>query len=149
MLRNFRIALICALLGSLVVVAGGSYRPTSAQAPPTSSTLGGGAGVSWRSDSVIIAKTNPSSDLSSGARKWFGIQVKGTGAAATSWTVELEVSLDGTDYRTLVTHSDTTDSDGDILWISTPAPSLHFRSKVTALVLGSATALVVTIIGND
>jgi hypothetical protein len=116
---------------------------------PTASTLGGGAGVSWRNDSAIIAKVNPSSDISSGARKWFGIQVKGTGAAATSWTAELQVSLDGSDYRTIVTHSNTTDSDGDILWISTPAPALHFRSEVSAVVLGSATALSVTIIGMN
>jgi hypothetical protein len=113
------------------------------------STLGSAAGVSWRTDDVIIAKTNQPTDLRAGARKWFGIQVRGVGAAATSWTVKLQVSLDGTNYVTIITHTDTSDTDGDILWLSTPAPALWFRSDVTAVVLGSATGLSTTIIGVD
>jgi hypothetical protein len=142
-MRHLRAILFALALGAIASV------PPIVSYVSAQSVLGSGAGVSWRTDDVIIAKANPATDLRSGARKWFGVQVRGVGAAATSWTVELQVSLDGTNFVTLTTHSDSTDANGDILWISTPAPALWFRSEVTAVTLGSATALSTTIIGVD
>lgn len=86
----------------------------------------------------------------------FAIQVKGTGAAPTSWTVELQVSLDGTNFMTLFSHKSTTGSnnelaaaDGDVVFSygGTFYPALYFRSKCTAVSLGSATNIVATIVG--
>jgi hypothetical protein len=142
MLGHLRSLIVVLVLGLACVPA---YY-VSAQ-PGTS--LGSGAGVNWRADTYTAAATGKAIDTSAASRKWYGVQVKGTGASATSWTVNLQVSLDGTNFVTVITHANTTDSDGDILWLSTPAPALHFRSVVSAVVLGSATSLVVTIIGMD
>lgn len=77
----------------------------------------------------------------------FGLQVKGTGAAATLWSVNLEGSLDGVNFSTVLSHVTAT-GDGSVMWIgSLEAPLLYFRSNVTALTLGSATNIVVTILG--
>lgn len=81
-----------------------------------------------------------------GYSKW-ALQVKGTGAAATSWTAVLQVSLDGTNFSTILTHTDSTDDDGSIVAIGTPFPALHYRTSVTALTLGSASAISVTAVG--
>jgi hypothetical protein len=104
-------------------------------------------GYSSRADTFTGTGNGTAVDVSTGPRQWFGIQVKGTGAAATSWTVNLQASLDGTNYSTILTHANTTDTDGSIAWISTPAPALYFRSNVSAVALGSATNIVVTIVG--
>jgi hypothetical protein len=138
----FVLLLLTGLFGAAISL------PPVVSAQPGSS-LGSGAGVNWRADTYSAAATGKAIDTSAASRKWYGVQVKGTGAAATSWTVNLQVSLDGTNFVTIITHASTTDSDGDILWLSTPAPALHFRSVVSAVVLGSATSLVVTIIGMD
>jgi hypothetical protein len=104
-------------------------------------------GHSSRSDTYTEAGNGTAVNVSTNPRQWFGVQVKGTGASATSWTVNLQASLDGTNYSTVLTHANTTDTDGSIAWISTPAPALYFRSSVSAVVLGSATNIVVTIVG--
>lgn len=89
---------------------------------------------------VVIPVTSPV--------KTFAIQVKGTGAAASVWTVLLEGSIDGTNYTTIMTHTNIL---GEvILWSGTNFyPVLYFRSRVTALTLGSATDISVTILGTS
>lgn len=77
--------------------------------------------------------------------KDFSIEVKGTGAAATSWTVALEGSNDGMNWTTIVSHSNT-DGDGVTKALAN-FPVLYFRSHCTALSLGSATNIVVTTLG--
>lgn len=100
-----------------------------------------------RSDTYTTTATGTAVDGSLRNFKFFGIRVTGTGAAPTSWTVVLEVSVDGTTYNTLLTHTNTTDSNGAAQWSASPAPGLKFRSRCTALSLGSATNIVVDIIG--
>lgn len=79
----------------------------------------------------------------------FAMQVKGTGAVPTSWTVAAQVSLNGTNWVTIMTHTNTEQADGDIVWTgANHYPSLYFRINVTALSLGSATNIVVTILGR-
>jgi hypothetical protein len=111
--------------------------------------ISGGAGAtpSTRQDTYTGTADGTAVDVSTSVRLWFGLQVKGTGAAATSWTANLQASLDGTNYATILTHSNASDSDGSIVWISTPAPALHFRSSVSAVSLGAASNIVVTIVG--
>lgn len=100
-----------------------------------------------RSDTYTTTATGTAVDGSLRNFKFFGIRVTGTGAAPTSWTVVLEVSVDGTTYNTLLTHTNTTDSNGAAQWSASPAPGLKFRSRCTALSLGSATNIVADIIG--
>ena len=104
--------------------------------------------VSSRADTYTETGSGTAVDVSTTGKQWLGVQVKGTGAAATAWTVNLQASLDGTNYSTVLSHTNTDDTDGSIVWISTPAPTLYFRSNVSALTLGSATNIVVTIVGS-
>ena len=81
---------------------------------------------------VLEAKDNPF--------KYFSVQVKGTGAAATSWTVALQGSLDGVNFTDLVTHNA---NDGSVVFSSGVMSVAYIRVNVTALNLGSATDIVV------
>ena len=89
-----------------------------------------------------------------GAEK-FSIAVKGTGATPTSWTVNLQISLDNTNWTTILVHSNTSPPADDVRvdgqTISTGAnryPALYFRSNVSAVTLGGASNIVVTIAGR-
>jgi hypothetical protein len=99
-----------------------------------------------RSDTFTGTGNGTTVDVSGQALSGFGIQVKGTGAPAAAWNVVLEGSLDNTNFTTIATHSNLTDSDGK----AKPgggAPWLYFRSRCVSLTLGSATNIVVTILG--
>jgi hypothetical protein len=100
-----------------------------------------------RSDTYTGTGSGTAIDVSSVPCSRMGIQVKGTGAAPTSWTVLLEGSINGTDYDTLATH-DTAEGDGGILFVPLPAPVKKFRSRCSALSLGGATNIVASIIGQ-
>lgn len=76
----------------------------------------------------------------------YAIQVKGVAVGATSWTVLLEGSLDGVNFTTILTHNATDGS--TVVSGSTLSPYLYFRSNCTALSLGSATSINVTILGK-
>ena len=67
------------------------------------------------------------------------IQVKGVGAAPTSWSVTLEGSLDDTNWTVLATHAATDGSSVSVV----DKPVLHVRVNVGALALGAATSIVV------
>lgn len=83
--------------------------------------------------------------LTDNPTKVHAIQVKGTGAAATSWTVLLEGSLDGVNFSTVLTHNAT---DGSTVFSGTALNACKYiRSNCTALSLGSASNIVVTILG--
>lgn len=76
----------------------------------------------------------------------YAVEVKGTGAAPTSWTVTLQGSLDGVNWTTICTHTNTTNSDGDTVWDTNGKPVLFLRVDVSALALGSATDIAVTVV---
>lgn len=83
--------------------------------------------------------TGASSSLKndSGA-KFFTIQVKGRAAGATSWTVNLEGSNNGTNWSTIVSHG-TVDTDGVIKNSgATPWPAAFLRLHVSSVTMGSA-----------
>lgn len=102
-----------------------------------------------RSDTYTTVATGTTVNQSTAPVRTFGIAVKGTGSAATSWTVVLEASLDNANFTTILTHK-TNVGDGQIFWSGAVlSPSLYFRSRVTALTLGPATNIVVTILGVD
>src|SRR5262249_49281544 len=74
----------------------------------------------------------------------YGVQVKGVGAVPTSWTVTLDGSLDGVNWTTLITHNA---SDGSTQWEVTGKPCLAYRVNVSAVTLGSASALAIAAVG--
>lgn len=104
---------------------------------------------SARSDTFTVTGNGVTVNVSTAPVKYFSIQVTGTGAGATSWTVVLEASLDGVNFTTIMTHSNTTDSNGSTAWTPQPVPASYFRSRVSALSLGSATNIVVQIVGMN
>lgn len=83
----------------------------------------------------------------------FSLQVKGTGATATTWDVVLEGSLDGTNYYEILRHASTgnplgASPDGAVVTGKTDGGFLYFRSRCqNTLTLGSATNIVATIVG--
>lgn len=85
------------------------------------------------------------------AYKHWSIQVKGTGGAASVWIVIMQVSLDGTNWTTGLTHSSAGGaSDGAIVSSTTPIVALYARASVTSLTLGIlATNVVSTILGTQ
>ena len=101
-----------------------------------------------RSDTFTSTGNGTAVDASTRPMRSFAIQVTGTGAAATSWTVVLEGSLDGTTYTTILTHTGTVDSNGGTHWGDAVAtPILYFRSRCTAVTLGSATNIIAVVLG--
>ena len=67
----------------------------------------------------------------------FALQVKGVGAAPTSWSVSLEGSLDGVNWTALVLHNA---SDGSTQW-AVDKPVSFVRVTVGVLNLGTATSI--------
>jgi len=101
-----------------------------------------------RSDTFTGTGNGTAVDASTRPMRAFALQVTGTGAAATSWTVVLEGSLDGTTYTTILTHTGTVDSNGGTHWGDAVAtPILYFRSRCTAVTLGSATNIIAVVLG--
>ena len=98
------------------------------------------------SQNYITTGTGTIVNMTAGPCNYFTIEVKSLTAVATSWTILLEVSLDGVNFTTLITHTKTI-GDGISLGNSTPLAALYFRSHVTALNLGSATGISVLILG--
>lgn len=104
--------------------------------------------ISSRSDTYTAAANGTTVNISTHSRQYFAIQVKGTGAAATAWEVVLEGSLDGTNFTTILTHKNTTQADGEVLWLTVPAMCLYFRSRCVSITLGGATNVIATILGR-
>lgn len=106
---------------------------------------------STRSDTYTATGNGTTVDVSVKPCCKFSLQVKGTGAAATTWTVRLEGSLDNTNFFELMRHASTNpvgnNADGSVVWVDA-GPFLYFRSRCSdTLTLGSATNIVATIVG--
>src|SRR3990167_7420215 len=79
--------------------------------------------------------------------KNYGIQVVGTGEAATAWDVRLYGSLDGVNYSEILRHQTAT-GDGEILTTgAAPYPAVFIRSRCISITLGSATNVSCFILG--
>ena len=100
-----------------------------------------------RADTYTGTGNGTTVTASSNPFKAYGIQIKGTGAAATTWDVRLEGSLNNSQFTQILQHTNTT-GDGEVLFSgSLSAPSLYIRSRCAGLVLGGATNVVATIVG--
>lgn len=102
---------------------------------------------STRSDTYTTTANGTTVDVHTSPVKYFTLQVTSTGVV-TSWTVVLEGSLDGTNFTTILTHTDVI-GNGVVVFIgASTASCLYFRSKCTAIVLGAGTNVIATIIGT-
>ncbi len=101
-----------------------------------------------RSDTFTTAASGTTIDTSLAPLKYYSLQVKGTGASATTWDVRLEGSLDNVNFSQLIQHTNVT-GDGAVLWLGTAAASFYIRSRCAAVALGSATNIVVTLVGMN
>lgn len=104
-----------------------------------------------RSDTYTATGNGTTVDVSTKPCTKFSLQVKGTGATATVWTVRLEGSLDNTNFVELMRHASTNtvgnNTDGQVVWVDA-GPFLYFRSRCSdTLTLGSATNIIATIVG--
>lgn len=103
---------------------------------------------STRADTYTGTGNGTTIDASIKPPKSFSIQVKGTGAAATAWDVRLEGSNDNTNFVQILQHTNLT-GDGAMIFSGTVlSPCLYIRSRCAGLTLGSATNIVVTILGT-
>lgn len=83
--------------------------------------------------------------------KYYAIQVTGSGAPATAWSVNLELSLDSVGWTSVITHA-TGDGDGKTKWMPTTlpmAPAFFLRSNCTALTLGGASNIIATLLAMN
>ena len=132
------------IIAGLLLLTGGALfcAPAQADSDPyvvTQSTVGA-------SGAVTLSATN----VTQHPMKFFALQVKGVGAAASSWDVRLDGSLDGTNFWPLVWNG-TPDGDGAIkgstfTWAPTVA---YLRTRIVAVTLGSATGLTVNALATD
>lgn len=102
---------------------------------------------STRSDVFTTTTNGTIVNVSASPVKYFALQVNQTGTI-TSWTVVLEVSLDGTNFTTILTHTNIL-GDGMTVYIGTlTASSLYFRSRCSAITLGAGTNVTAIILGT-
>lgn len=102
--------------------------------------------------SAVASSFISTTSVQSAPLQHFALQVSGKGAAATSWDVRLEGSLDGVGYSSLIQNS-TADGDGSIKFSTTVpvnfAPVNYMRAYVKNVALGSATKITVTVLGTQ
>jgi hypothetical protein len=110
---------------------------TTGLSNPTSSFI--------HSDTISTVAVGVTQDAGAGNLvKCYSIVSKGTGAAPTLLSCNLEVSLDGTNWTVLMTITQA--SDGQMNGSgSTLFPARYFRSNVTSITLGGASNVVVTV----
>jgi hypothetical protein len=73
----------------------------------------------------------------------YAILVKGTDGSLTSWTVNLEGSLNGVDWTTICTHNSTA---GSTVWDTNGKACTSVRANVSALTLNTATSVTVIVV---
>lgn len=100
-----------------------------------------------RQETFTTTAYGTAQDVSGQGFSRFAIQAKQTGTV-TSWTVVVQVSLDGTNYVTILSHTKAGDGDGAIVFSGPNRyPALYFRASCTAITLGGGTNVVATVVG--
>lgn len=111
---------------------------------------GGGGGLAFgtRTDSFTSTGPGVTFDASANPMKYFGVQVVKVGAV-TSWSVDLEGSLDGVVFTKFTTVTNSSPGDSKIQYIPTPTLCAYFRANCTALTLGGGTSISTLILGSQ
>jgi|SRR6185369_8708195 len=101
------------------------------------------------SQSVTFTGTSTGTviDLSTNPLSRFSIQVTGTGALPTLWTVLVEGSLDNSSWTTILTHTNVTGNGLSLSMGASNFPVLYVRLRCTGLTLGLASNIVVKLVG--
>lgn len=77
----------------------------------------------------------------------YSIEVTETGSV-TSWSVDVEASLDSVSWTTVATHTNISPGNGKIISTGTTlTPALYFRTNCTAITLGGGTSIAATVLG--
>lgn len=162
-------ALLCLLLSSPTILRGQSDNMTVLDATSTTQTVAmdlvsgvlyqrykrsaGADGSatdfldkSSRSDTFTAPGSGTTVNVSAQAMSRYSLQVVQTGTV-TSWTVVLEASNDGTNFATILTHTNTTGSGAMVFTGASRYPALYFRARCSALTLGGGTNVIATIVG--
>lgn len=94
------------------------------------------------------AGTGAVQDITLNPFKSYSIQCVAVGGAMTSWDVDIECSLDGTNWTAVLNHA-TADLDGTIKFTGAAMyPARYFRANANDITLDTATALTVNILGE-
>jgi hypothetical protein len=121
-------------------------------------TVGGDhvQGIAWvkqsRSDTYTATADGTAVDVSTLGMSKFSLQCAQTGTV-TSWTVLLEVSLNGTNYVEIARHmktgdgTETVEGNGAIAFTASPFPALYFRTRCSEITLGGGTNVIATVMG--
>jgi len=102
---------------------------------------------SSRSDTFTGTTSGTTVDRSNDPVRLFSVEVVGTGGVATSWDVRLECSLDNANFTQVLQHTQATGNGVTVSSGSTNFPCTFFRSRTAALTLGSATNIIVYVVG--
>lgn len=105
--------------------------------------------ASTRSDTYTATGNGVTVDQSSNPLKYYSIQVTGTGATPTSWDVRLEGSNDNVTFTQIIQHTQVNGNGNTQFSGANSFPCLYYRSRCAGLVLGTATDIVVVIVGVE
>jgi hypothetical protein len=126
---------------------------SNATVPVMSATLGSdqvqqiGWAMQTRSDTYTGTGNGTAVNVATLGMSKFALQVKQTGTV-TSWQVDLEASLDGTNFVQIASHTKAGDGDGAVVFTgANQFPALYFRTRCVGLTLGGGTNVVATIVG--
>lgn len=111
-------------------------------------SLGHPHAFGWESDTFTATGNGRIFTFSERPVKYYSLQVTGTGAAATAWSVVIEGSVNELTFQTILTHA-TADGDGATVFSgASQFPCAFYRVRVASLTLGSATDIVVRSLGT-
>ena len=98
---------------------------------------------------ITATGSTSSVDVSDAPMSIWSLQVKGVGASPTLWEVNLEGSLDGVNFSTILSHT-TLIGDGINLFSGTTLfLAKYYRITVAVLTLGPATSITASVIGRQ
>ena len=110
-------------------------------------------GLNRRLEPLIITETftatgaGTSHLLDDRPLKYYGLGVTETGTV-TSWTVEIQVSMDDVNWTTVDDHQRAVEGDGVVVSSgTTPNPARYARLNCSAFVLGAGTSVAATAVG--
>lgn len=107
------------------------------------------AGFFKSTDSFAAATSGATQESYSAVPDSFSLSVNEVGGTATSWTVVLEGSNDGVTWVTILTHTQAAPGKGLPIFQAAGVltPVAYFRTRCTAIVLGTATSIKATAVG--
>ena len=102
----------------------------------------------YQTTDVIVAGTGTVIDRTASPLKSFSLQCLAVGGAMTTWSVDVQISLDGVTFATVLNHA-TADSDGTIKFTGDSYfPARYIRFNATDVTLNTATALRINILAQ-